>query len=106
LRPERRVDISVLLVVSNVKVRMEAPNSIPILSLLDLLSESFTLPCSVLGYRNAPETLEVYSYFHVGCFSGCVYTTLLYVYLAVKSTNGAWMLPISISLRRYNCADV
>ena len=42
MRPARRVDNSAVLVVPNVKARMEAQHYIPPLSLHDLLRESFT----------------------------------------------------------------
>ena len=42
MRPARRADNSAVLVVPNVKVRMEARHSIPPLCLDDLLWESFT----------------------------------------------------------------
>ena len=42
MRPARRADNYVVLVVPNVKVRMEVQNSFPFMSIHDLLRESFT----------------------------------------------------------------
>jgi hypothetical protein len=53
VRPARRADNSAVIVVPNVKVKMEAQNSIPPLSLHDLLPEALPSPftknqCSTL----------------------------------------------------------
>jgi hypothetical protein len=48
VRPARVADSSAVLVVPNVKVRMEAQHYIPFLNLYDVLQESFTLVRSAL----------------------------------------------------------
>jgi len=55
VRPASTADSSAFLVVSNIKIRIEAQHSIPLLSLQDLLQENCTFKIAVVSSIHAKD---------------------------------------------------